>query len=61
MITSLLLEFRQSGFPNYHFLGQWFSNVASESPGGLVKTQIAGPYQRFRFNRAGVEPENMHF
>ena len=33
----------------------------SESPGGLVKPQIAGCTYSFWFSRSGVEQENLHF
>ena len=33
-----------------------------ESPGGLVKTQMAQPdHQSFQFNKTGVQPENLPF
>lgn len=42
-------------------LAQKFSNFSMQSPGGMVKTQIAGPTCSFWFPRRAVTPEIMHF
>lgn len=43
------------------FWANLFAWSVSESPGGLLKTQFAGPTLSFWFSRSGIQPKNLYF
>lgn len=57
-------DFRKKINSDYNMNGirefTWLTTVASESPGGLVDTQTAGPQPRALFCESRVGPGNVH-